>query len=116
MIKSLCMNNRSSSSDVCDELSVEQGVLLALVCGDEAHAGNNDQDEDDGEEELDQIRAVCCSGLAWLLKLYKGSTTLLLELACFDCARVFSSWRISFSSLMITLTKYPFDCCLVISC
>lgn len=49
---------RSSAANISDELRVEQGILLALVLGDEAHAGHDDEDKDDGEEELDEIGVI----------------------------------------------------------
>lgn len=71
------MNQGSSASHICDELSIEKSILLSFVLSNETNAGNDDQDENDGEEELDEICVISCSCLVGLLKLYKIYATLL---------------------------------------
>ncbi len=57
-IESISYSIRSSSAHIRNELGVQQRVLLAVVLPDETHAGHDDQDEQQREEELDEVGAV----------------------------------------------------------
>ena len=45
-----------SSSDIGDELGVEESIAAVLHIGDRAEAGGGDEDEHEREEEFDQVR------------------------------------------------------------
>lgn len=98
-------NEQSSASHVCDELSIEKSILLAIILGDEADAPNNHEDEQNGEEELDQVSPIWRGRSS--LQLYKLTITLL---RCDEVTLVFSladSAEIYCSAPEITLTSIP---------
>lgn len=62
----------SAVAEIGDELGVQEGVLFALVAGDETQDADHHDDEQQREEEFYQVGAVILAGCDCLLLVQLG--------------------------------------------